>query len=155
MSAYALGMERNHHLARSITDASWGSFVSMLPYKAEWNGKKVVKIDRYFPSSCLRVRQQADEGLVWQTPTRKAHRARVILVSSFPFLRVILVSKFLSFRVISVRFRVILVSKRVIFVSKSPLKRDFFIHLQLLLSKGLATLKNKQSYRFKNTAVRD
>ena len=45
------GMERNHHLAKSITDVSWGSFVSMLTYKAEWNGKKVVKIDRYFPSS--------------------------------------------------------------------------------------------------------
>ena len=45
------GMERNHHLAKSITDASWGSFVSMLTYKAEWNGKKVVKIDRFFPSS--------------------------------------------------------------------------------------------------------
>ena len=45
------GMVRNHRLAKSITDASWGSFVSMLTYKAEWNGKKVVKIDRYFPSS--------------------------------------------------------------------------------------------------------
>lgn len=45
------GMERNHRLAKSITDASWGNFVSMLTYKAEWNGKKVVKIDRYFPSS--------------------------------------------------------------------------------------------------------
>ena len=45
------GMEKNHHLAKSIADASWGSFVSMITYKAEWNGKKVVKIDRYFPSS--------------------------------------------------------------------------------------------------------
>ena len=45
------GMVRNHKLAKSITDASWGTFVTMLTYKAEWNGKKVVKIDRYFPSS--------------------------------------------------------------------------------------------------------
>lgn len=35
------GMERNHHLAKSITDASWGSFVSMLTYKAEWNDKRL------------------------------------------------------------------------------------------------------------------
>ena len=45
------GMTKNHRLAKSITDASWGKFVSMLTYKAEWNGKKVVKVDRYFPSS--------------------------------------------------------------------------------------------------------
>ena len=45
------GMTKNHRLAKSITDASWGSFVSMLTYKAEWNNKKVVKVDRYFPSS--------------------------------------------------------------------------------------------------------
>ena len=108
------------------------------------------------PPTFLRMPYHVDKSTAGKRhPTRKAHRARVILVSSFPFLRVILVSKFLSFRVISVRFRVILVSKRVIFVSKSPLKRDFFIHLQLLLSKGLATLTNKQSYRFKNTAVKD
>ena len=45
------GMTKNHRLAKSITDASWGKFVSMLTYKAEWNGKKVVKVDRFFPSS--------------------------------------------------------------------------------------------------------
>ena len=44
-------MTKNHHLAKSITDASWSKFVSMLTYKAEWNDKKVVKIDRFFPSS--------------------------------------------------------------------------------------------------------
>ena len=44
-------MTKNHRLAKSITDASWGKFVSMLTYKAEWNGKKVVKVDRFFPSS--------------------------------------------------------------------------------------------------------
>ena len=45
------GMGRNHKLAKSITDASWGSFVTMLTYKANWNGKKVIKIDRFYPSS--------------------------------------------------------------------------------------------------------
>ena len=45
------GMVKNHHLAKSISDASWGKFVSMLIYKAEWNDKRIVKVDRYFPSS--------------------------------------------------------------------------------------------------------
>lgn len=45
------GMVRNHKLAKSIADASWGSFVTMLTYKANWNGKKVIKIDRFYPSS--------------------------------------------------------------------------------------------------------
>ena len=45
------GMTKNHRLAKSITDASWGKFVSMLIYKAEWNDKRIVKVDRYFPSS--------------------------------------------------------------------------------------------------------
>jgi len=45
------GMVRNHRLAKSISDASWGTFLAMLTYKAEWNDKKVVKIDRFYPSS--------------------------------------------------------------------------------------------------------
>ena len=45
------GMERNHHLAKSINDAGWNMLVSMLQYKAEWNDKQVVKIGRYYPSS--------------------------------------------------------------------------------------------------------
>jgi transposase len=31
--------------------SSWSSFVSMLEYKAQWYGKKVIKIDRFYPSS--------------------------------------------------------------------------------------------------------
>ncbi len=45
------GMVQNHCLARSISDASFGSFVQMLEYKCEWYGKTLVKIDRFFPSS--------------------------------------------------------------------------------------------------------
>ena len=47
------GMERNHKLAKSVSDASFSKFVSMLEYKAEWYGRKVVKIDRFYPSTQL------------------------------------------------------------------------------------------------------
>jgi putative transposase len=45
------GMMKNHCLAKSISDVSWSSFVGMLEYKAEWYGKEIIKIDRFFPSS--------------------------------------------------------------------------------------------------------
>ena len=45
------GMMKNRNLAKSIADASWGKFITMLVYKAEWNDKKILKVDRYFPSS--------------------------------------------------------------------------------------------------------
>ena len=77
------GMERNHHIAKSITDASWGSFVSMLTYKAEWNNKKVMKIDRFFPSSqtcnvCGYVNKQTKDLSVreWDCPVCHTHHNR-------------------------------------------------------------------------------
>ena len=42
---------KNHKLAQSFSDVSLGSFYEMLEYKADWNDKTIVKIDRYFPSS--------------------------------------------------------------------------------------------------------
>ena len=45
------GMIKNHKLAKHISDVSWGKFLTLLDYKAEWNDKKIVKIDRFFPSS--------------------------------------------------------------------------------------------------------
>jgi putative transposase len=45
------GMIKNHKLSKHISDASWSKFVTMLEYKALWNDKEVVKIDRFFPSS--------------------------------------------------------------------------------------------------------
>jgi putative transposase len=44
-------MVKNRSLAKSITDASWSKFISILEYKAEWYGKSVHKIHRYFASS--------------------------------------------------------------------------------------------------------
>ena len=46
-------MIKNHNLAKSISDCSWYELTRQLEYKANWNNRKYVKIDTYFPSSQL------------------------------------------------------------------------------------------------------
>jgi putative transposase len=45
------GMVKNHKLSKAISDVAWSSFVTKLKYKAEWNDKEVIVIDRFYPSS--------------------------------------------------------------------------------------------------------
>lgn len=46
-------MVKNHNLAKSIKDAGWGMFSTLLKYKAEQDGKIYLEIGRFFPSSHL------------------------------------------------------------------------------------------------------
>lgn len=47
------GMTKNHHLAKAIQDASFGTLVSMLKYKAAWHNRKIIEVGRFYPSSKL------------------------------------------------------------------------------------------------------
>jgi len=44
-------MIKNRKLSRRIHEASWGEILRQLMYKADWYGRKVVKIERWYPSS--------------------------------------------------------------------------------------------------------
>ncbi|MGW5451795.1 RNA-guided endonuclease InsQ/TnpB family protein [Nocardia sp. NPDC003979] len=44
-------MVANHALARAISDASWRQLRSMLEYKADWYGREVLVVDRWYPST--------------------------------------------------------------------------------------------------------
>ncbi|WP_366664991.1 RNA-guided endonuclease TnpB family protein [Microcoleus sp. bin48.metabat.b7b8b9.023] len=46
-------MVKNHNLAKAISDVSWGTFQTMLKYKAEQDGKIYLEVGRFFPSSHL------------------------------------------------------------------------------------------------------
>ena len=48
---YLKGMVKNHHLAGAISDTAIGRMFQLLEYKTAWKGTKVVKVDRFYPSS--------------------------------------------------------------------------------------------------------
>jgi putative transposase len=45
------GMLRNRRLARAISDCGWGEFRRQLEYKCERYGRRLIVIDRWYPSS--------------------------------------------------------------------------------------------------------
>lgn len=42
------GLIKNKKLARSIADVSWSMFKTCISYKADWDHKKVVLVDRFW-----------------------------------------------------------------------------------------------------------
>jgi putative transposase len=67
-------MVKNHSLAKAISDVGWSEFVSFLSYKAEWYGRNLVKIDKWYPSSkrcfdCGHILDSLDLDVrVWTCP---------------------------------------------------------------------------------------
>ena len=45
------GMIRNHSLAYSIADVSWGQLLNFIQYKCAWYGKQFIQVPRFFASS--------------------------------------------------------------------------------------------------------
>ena len=45
------GMLKNHKLADSIQEMNFGEFKRILEYKAKWYNRKIVYVDRFYPSS--------------------------------------------------------------------------------------------------------
>ncbi len=80
-------MVKNHKLARAISDANWGELVRQLEYKAEWYGRQLIKIDRYFPSSkrcssCGHVVEKLPLNIrEWDCPECGSHHDRDINAS--------------------------------------------------------------------------
>ncbi|RQH20437.1 transposase [Okeania hirsuta] len=80
-------MVKNHKLAKAISDANWGELVRQLEYKAEWYGRELIKIDRYFPSSkrcsnCGHVVEKLPLDIrEWDCPECSAHHDRDINAS--------------------------------------------------------------------------
>ncbi len=73
---------KNHCLAKSIANASWSEMFRQLEYKAEWNGRKYLELDRFFPSSkicssCSHLLVKLPLSVrVWDCPNCSTHHDR-------------------------------------------------------------------------------
>ncbi len=62
------GMVKNHHLAKSIMDASWGAFLDILGAKAESAGHEVIRVNpRYTSQKCFRCGEIVQKSLSVRT----------------------------------------------------------------------------------------
>ena len=65
-------------LSKSFTDVSFGMFFNMLEYKSSWYGSRLIKVDRWYPSSktchvCLQKTQLSLSDRVWTCACGTTH----------------------------------------------------------------------------------
>jgi IS605 OrfB family transposase len=59
---------KNHHLAKSISDASWNMLVTLLSYKAESAGHRIVTVPAYYTSQkCFKCGELVPKSLFVRT----------------------------------------------------------------------------------------
>ncbi len=57
-------MLKNHHLAKSISDAAWNIFINILTNKAEEAGRRVIKVDpKYTSQDCSQCNKRVKKDL--------------------------------------------------------------------------------------------
>ena len=66
------GMVKNHHLAKSVSDASFGELRRQLTYKTTWHRGTLVVADRFYPSS------KTCSGCGWRKPSLPLSERRFI-----------------------------------------------------------------------------
>jgi putative transposase len=66
-------MVRNHHLAKSISDASWGHFRTILAYKAERAAKRVMAVPPAYTTRCRMSRLDRTPGVRGRRRCRVLH----------------------------------------------------------------------------------
>ena len=81
-------MVKNRKLAKVIHDVGWGQFVTLLTYKANWYGKNILKVNRFFASSkiCSHCHHKLDSLPLsvrnWACPSCQTHHDRDINAAS-------------------------------------------------------------------------
>ncbi|MPW87912.1 transposase [Moraxella catarrhalis] len=75
-------MVKNRKLAKAIHDVGLGQFVTLLTYKANWYGKNILKVNRFFASSkiCSHCHHKLDSLPLsvrhWTCPSCQTHHDR-------------------------------------------------------------------------------
>lgn len=81
-------MVKNRKLAKAINDVGLGQFVALLTYKANWYGKNILKVNRFFASSkiCSHCYHKLDSLPLsvrnWACPSCQTHHDRDINAAS-------------------------------------------------------------------------